>query len=37
MDKTAVVFNKESQQVIANLQGHTKRINSVIYHSSEVR
>jgi len=35
-DKNAVVFNKETEQVIAVLKGHTKKVTSVIYHPSEV-
>ncbi|KAF6018878.1 PRPF19 [Bugula neritina] len=34
-DKNAVVFNKETEQVIAVLKGHTKKVTSVIYHPSE--
>lgn len=35
-DKNAVVFNKETEQVIAVLKGHTKKVTSVIYHPTEV-
>ena len=35
-DKSAVVFNKDTEQVIAILQGHTKKVTSVIYHPEEV-
>ncbi|XP_057295665.1 pre-mRNA-processing factor 19-like [Hydractinia symbiolongicarpus] len=35
MDKTAVVFNKENEQVVATLRGHTKKVTSVIYHPRE--
>lgn len=31
-DKTAVVFNKDNEQVVATLKGHTKKVTSVIYH-----
>ncbi|XP_071848951.1 pre-mRNA-processing factor 19-like [Apostichopus japonicus] len=34
-DKNAVVFNKESEQVIAVLKGHTKKVTNVIYHPTE--
>lgn len=35
-DKNATVFNKDTEQVIAILKGHTKRVTSVIYHPQEV-
>lgn len=31
-DKTAVVFDKESEQVISTLKGHTKKVTHVLYH-----
>jgi len=34
-DKNAVVFNKDTEQVVAILQGHTKKVTSVIYHPDE--
>ncbi|XP_064620629.1 pre-mRNA-processing factor 19-like [Lineus longissimus] len=34
-DKTAVVFNKETEQVIAILKGHGKKVTNVIYHPTE--
>ncbi|PVD32778.1 hypothetical protein C0Q70_08224 [Pomacea canaliculata] len=34
-DKTAVVFNKDTEQVMAILKGHTKKVTSVIYHPEE--
>jgi len=36
-DKTAVVFDKETEQVISTLKGHTKKVTHVIYHPTEVR
>ena len=36
-DKNAVVFNKDTEQVMAILKGHTKKVTSVIYHPEEVR
>jgi len=35
-DKNAVVFNKDTEQVMAILKGHTKKVTSVIYHPEEV-
>ena len=35
-DKNAVVFNKDTEQVVAILQGHTKKVTGVIYHPDEV-
>lgn len=34
-DKNAVVFNKENEQVVATLKGHTKKVTSVLYHPHE--
>ncbi|XP_064613232.1 pre-mRNA-processing factor 19-like [Liolophura sinensis] len=34
-DKNAVVFNKDTEQVMAILKGHTKKVTSVIYHPDE--
>lgn len=31
-DKNAVVFNKENEQIVATLKGHTKKVTAVIYH-----
>jgi len=36
-DKNAVVFNKDTEQVVAILQGHGKKVTSVIYHPDEVQ
>lgn len=35
-DKNAVVFNKDTEQVMAILKGHSKKVTSVIYHPNEV-
>lgn len=34
-DKNATVFNKDTEQVVAILKGHTKKVTKVIYHSEE--
>ncbi|CAF0981722.1 unnamed protein product [Didymodactylos carnosus] len=34
-DRQAVVFNKDSAQVVATLKGHTKKVTHVIHHSDE--
>uniref|UniRef100_A0A914VWA8 Pre-mRNA-processing factor 19 n=1 Tax=Plectus sambesii TaxID=2011161 RepID=A0A914VWA8_9BILA len=34
-DKTAAVFNKETEHVVAMFKGHSKRITSAIYHPTE--
>lgn len=34
-DRNAVVFNKDTEQVIAIMQGHAKKVSSVIYHPTE--
>ena len=34
-DKTATVFNKDDEQVVAILKGHTKKVSRVVYHPSE--
>lgn len=31
----AVVFNKETEQIVATLKGHSKKITNVIYHPRE--
>lgn len=35
MDKTAVVFDNDSEQVVATLKGHTKKVTSVVYHPTQ--
>ncbi len=35
-DKTAIVFNNTTEQIVATLKGHTKKLTSVIYHPDEV-
>lgn len=35
-DKNAVVFNKDTEQVMAILKGHSKKVTSVIYHPEDV-
>lgn len=34
-DKNAAVFNKDTEQVVAILKGHTKKVTKVIYHPEE--
>lgn len=34
-DKTACVFNRVQEKVVAVLSGHTKKVSSVIYHPTE--
>ncbi|XP_031779317.1 pre-mRNA-processing factor 19 [Nasonia vitripennis] len=34
-DKNATVFNKDTEQIVAILKGHTKKITRVIYHPTE--
>lgn len=31
-DKNATVFNKDTQQIVSVLKGHTKKVTKVIYH-----
>ena len=31
-DKTAAVFNKDDEQVVAILKGHSKKVSRVVYH-----
>ena len=35
-DKNVTVFNKDTGQVVAILEGHTKKVTSVLYHPEEV-
>ncbi|KAK3752720.1 hypothetical protein QZH41_018680, partial [Actinostola sp. cb2023] len=35
LDKNAVVFYKDTEQVVATLKGHTKKVTNVIYHPTE--
>jgi pre-mRNA-processing factor 19 len=34
-DKCAIIFNKDNEQVITSLKGHTKKVTSVIYHPNQ--
>nr|XP_023028900.1 pre-mRNA-processing factor 19 [Leptinotarsa decemlineata] len=34
-DKNATVFNKDTEQMVAILKGHTKKVTKVIYHPDE--
>lgn len=36
-DCQATVFNKDTEQVVAILKGHRKKVTRVVYHPSEVR
>lgn len=35
-DRNATIFNKDTEQVVAILKGHTKKVTRVIYHPDEV-
>ena len=35
-DKNVTVFNKDTGQVVSILEGHTKKVTSVLYHPEEV-
>ncbi|CAB3980346.1 Pre-mRNA-processing factor 19 [Paramuricea clavata] len=35
LDKNAVVFHRETEQVVATLKGHSKKVTSVVYHPTE--
>lgn len=34
-DKNATVFNKDTEQIISILKGHTKKVTKVLYHPNE--
>ncbi|XP_062518319.1 pre-mRNA-processing factor 19-like [Corticium candelabrum] len=34
-DKNAIVFDRKSEEVVATLKGHTKKVTSVLYHPRE--
>ncbi|XP_069985485.1 pre-mRNA-processing factor 19 isoform X2 [Penaeus vannamei] len=34
-DKNATVFNKDTEQVVAILKGHSKKVSCVVYHPTE--
>lgn len=36
-DKNVVVFDKSSEQILATLKGHTKKVTSVVFHPSQVK
>ena len=35
-DRCATVFNKETEQVVAILKGHTKKVTKALYHPEKV-
>ncbi len=35
-DKNAVVFQKDTEQIIATLKGHSKKVTGAVYHPKEV-
>ena len=35
-DKNAVVFQKDTEQIVATLKGHTKKVTGVVYHPKQV-
>lgn len=35
-DKNVIVFDKSSEQILATLKGHTKKVTSVVFHPSQV-
>lgn len=36
-DKNVIVFDKSSEQILATLKGHSKKVTSVVFHPSQVR
>lgn len=36
-DKNVIVFDKSSEQILATLKGHTKKVTGVVFHPSQVR
>ncbi|KAK2525191.1 Prpf19 [Columba guinea] len=34
-DKNVIVFDKSSEQILATLKGHTKKVTSVVFHPSQ--
>ena len=34
-DKTAAIFDKDNEQVVTILKGHSKKVNRVVYHPTE--
>lgn len=35
VDKTAIVFDNQTEQIVATLKGHSKKVSSVLYHPTE--
>lgn len=35
-DKNVIVFDKSSEQILATLKGHSKKVTSVVFHPSQV-
>lgn len=35
IDKTAIVFNNSTEQIVATLKGHTKKLTAALYHPDE--
>jgi pre-mRNA-processing factor 19 len=35
VDHTAIVFNRETEKMVATLSGHSKRVNDVVFHPTE--
>jgi len=34
-DKNAIIFDKNSEQIVGSLKGHTKKVSCVIYHPNQ--